>query len=891
MNEFQELPQPPQWPYECLKKLLRADFLEELSGDVEERFHENLTRHSMTKARRLYVLDNFKLLRPQFFKSLGGDHQLNSFGMFQNYFKIGIRNILKYRLFSAINIFGLAAAMSVCMFIILMLVDQKSYDNFHQEEKQLYRIVGQPEPSSNTYATTSYAIGETLPLEYGIIDQSATLRRGLGGEATYEQKAIELRGYFATKDFLACLQFPLIEGDPNTALEKPNSLIISQTKAKQLFGEVSALGKSVQFHDRGLNILEDEGDTPPEDWGNLTITGIIDDQAYRSHLKFDALASATTLPALHRAEMLTDLSKRWESYYSSYNYVRLKEGIGEHELNNALVSFTKNKYGAIEGLEEFVLSAQNIRDITPGPIMNNESSFRLPMFIYYILSILAAIILLMAVINYTNLSVARSLIRAKEIGIRKVNGASRKAIAFQFLTESIITTMLALVLAVVLLSVMKNGFLTLWANKYLQLELDLSPVAFLLFFLFALMTGVVAGIYPSLVLSRKRPVDALTSHFSPNKKSWNAQKILNVSQLAVSLLFIVSSMVVYNQFRHYLAFEYGFNAENVLTIPLQSNDWQQLKTEMGGVSGVEMISACEYLPATGITDHMELEDKNRDDEYINLQVMRVDESFLENLGVRQLAGSPILASDERSRSVIINETAAKKLGFEHASEAVGTIWKTKQGSEIPIKGVVADFRSTLLINEDETRPLALTYRQEAFNFLNVRIAGNNQPQTIKRLEAAWKSVDPKHPFIYAYFDQELANTNLFILDIVTIIGYLAFLAIVIACLGLLGLATYTTQRRTKEVGVRKVLGAGEWQVVLVLSRNFIKLVLFAVILSAPLTYFINRFWLDHLPNRADFSISTVILGAVILLTLGLLTIGTQTFRIARLNPVMSLKDE
>lgn len=208
-----------------------------------------------------------------------------------------------------------------------------------------------------------------------------------------------------------------------------------------------------------------------------------------------------------------------------------------------------------------------------------------------------------------------------------------------------------------------------------------------------------------------------------------------------------------------------------------------------------------------------------------------------------------------------------------------------------VKGVVTDFRSTLLINEDNTRPLALMYNDKVFNFLNVRISGSHQPQTIKRLEAAWKNIDPKHPFNYNYLDQQLANTNLFMMDIVTIIGYLAFLAIVIACLGLLGIATYTTQRRAKEVGVRKVLGADEWQVVLVLSKSFIKLIVFAVVLSAPLTYYANRFWLDHLPNRVDFDLSTVILGAFILLALGLITVGSQTFRIARLNPVASLKDE
>ncbi len=891
MNKHPVQSNPPKWPVKALQYVLQAHFLEELAGDVEERFHDNLKRHPLAKARRLYLLDTLALLRPVFFKRMGGDYQLNSYGMFQNHFKIGIRNILKYRLFSLINIFGLAAAMSVCMFILLMLVDQKAYDNFHQDEHLIYRITGQPDRDSNSYATTTFSLAENLENNYSFIDESVTLRRGIGGEATYDQKTVELRGYFASEVFFKCLQFPLVKGNPSSALSAPRSMVITQSKALQLFGDQDAMGQVVQFNDRGLNILESEGDTPPVDWGLFTITGIIDDEALQSHLKFDALASAATLPALYQSGFLTDLSEKWESHWSSYTYVKVNEGIGNDELNQRLSEFSQLKYGELEGLENFLLTAQNIRDITPGPMMNNEASFRLPMIIYYVLSVLAAIILLMAGINYTNLSIARSLNRMKEIGVRKVNGASRKSLTWQFLTESVIMSIMALVLAIFMLSLMKNAFLSLWANQYLQLQLAWSPLAFSLFALFAVLTGLIAGLYPSMVLSGKNPLVALRSHVNPSKQKWGIQKTLNVSQLVVSLLFMVSSMVVYNQFRHYQTFDYGFNAENVLNIPLQSNDWEQLKTEMERVSGVELVSACEYLPATGITDHMELEDLERADEWINLQVIRMDDAFLDNLGLRLIAGSAITPSDQSNQLVIINESAVEKLGFAQPSDAVGTFWKTKQGNEVRIKGVVTNFRTTLLINGDATRAAAMKYDATSFNFLNIRIAGSHQPETLRKLEAVWKNVDPKHPFVYEYFDQELANTNMFIMDIVTIVGYLAFLAIIIACLGLLGIATYTTERKTKEVGIRKVLGAGEWQVVMVLSGGFLKLLALAVILAAPLTYYVNRFWLDNLPNRVDFSFSTVALGAFVLMTLGLLTIGSQTFRIARLNPVESLKDE
>ena len=891
MKDSGNLPQLPDWPYRILKPIIQEDFLEELMGDLEERFHENCSRHNPRKARLLYLLDTLALIRPIFFKSPFGYQKLNSLGMFKNYFKIGVRNILKYKLFSFINIFGLAAAMSVCMFIILLLVDQKSYDNFHQEDHLIYRIIGQPDSSSNHYATTAYSVAEELQQGYAFIEQTASLRRGVGGEANFGKKTVELRGYFASESFLNLLSFPLLAGDPASSLEAPNSMVITQSKARQLFGDELAMGKIIQFDDRGLNILDDEGDTPPVDWGNYTITGIIDDAAYQSHLKFDALISASSLAALYQANALTDLTKKWNAYFGTYTYVKVNPGTSETQLQLVLASFSSRIYENIEGLETYAFSAQNIREITPGPMLNNAASFRLPMFMYYILSVLAGIILFMAVINYTNLSVARSLIRVKEIGIRKVNGANRRSLMTQFLMESVITSMIALVLALMMLGIMKKAFLTLWANQYLQLELSWNIVSIGFFVAFSLVTGLIAGFYPSLVLSRKVPMEALRQQANASQKQWGLQKLLNVGQLVVSLLFIVSSMVVYNQFKHYISYDYGFDTENVLNIPLQSNDWQHLKTEMGQVTGVTLISACEYLPAMGVTDHLLLEDKSREDELLNLQLMRVDDSFMENLNLKLLAGAPIASTDQRLSKLVINQAAVEKLGFDNPIDAVGSFWTTRQGNEVRINGVVSDFRSTLLINGDDTRPLALSYDASSFNYLNVRISGTHQAETLKRLEKAWEKVDPKRPFIYQYFDQELANTNLFIMDVVTIIGYLAFLAIVIACLGLLGIATYTTQRKTKEVGIRKVLGAGEWQVIMVLSGGFLKLLLLSVVVAAPLSYFANRFWLDNLPNRVDFSFLTVLLGTFILLILGLLTISSQTIRVARLNPVDSLKDE
>ncbi len=840
----------------------------------------------------MFFRDVALLFRRDIMKPADGTYRINTYGMFKNYFKVGVRNLLKYKLFSFINIFGLAAAMSVCMLLILMLIDQNSYDDFHAHQDRVYRIIGKPDAESNFYATTAYPIAQHLENDFPFIEKSASLRSGFGGDAAYEDKGTELRGFFASENFLQVLDFPMVAGNRSLALNQPKSIVISESKAFQLFGYQEALGKVVTFQDRGLHHMMDiEGDSPPEDWGQFTVTGVIADNSFKSHLKFDVLASSTTLPGLYRDSLITDQSKDWEAYFSSYNYVKLRQENDQLQLDLALDALAKNKYGDLKNLQDFQLISQPIATITPGPIINNEPSFRLPEVAYYVLSFLAFIIMLMACLNYINLSIARAITRTREIGIRKVNGAGKKALMSQFLFESVLTTLLAMLLALAMLVFVKEAFMGLWANQYLNFELTWTPQAFVWFLGFSVVIGLLAGIYPASFLSRKVPLDALRHQASPGNGKWALQKVLNVSQFVVSLLFIVSAMVVHNQFRHYLSYEYGFKSENVINIPLQSNDLDQLRVAFAKIPGVETISACEFIPATGVTDHTMLISRENAEEHINLQLMRVDESFLPNLQVSIIAGEGLRIEDARSSRMVINEAALAKLGFENPSSAIGEVWESTELGQMQIVGVAKNFRGTLLINGDDVRPAALINEPSRFNYLNVRVSGANTYGAIAGLEEAWEDIDPVHDFEYVFFDRELANTNLFLLDIVSIIGYVSFLAILIACLGLLGIATYATQRKLKEVGIRKVLGAAEIQLVLILSKSFLKLLAIAVVIASPLSYLLNRLWLDNLPNRVDFSFSTVLIGTTIMLFLGLLAIGSQTLRAARLNPVETLKDE
>ena len=882
---------PPAFFLHFFRWFCHPRLVKPIEGDLMEMYEERVKELGKKKADQKFIKDVILLFRKDIIKPADGNQKLNYYGMFKNYFKVGIRNILKYKLFSFINVFGLAVAMSVCMLIILMLADQKSYDQFHTEKENVYRLLGTPNIGSMPYATIPMPLADALRDDYPIVDEVITLRRGVGGDASFNQKTVELKGYFTSNAFFDVFSFPLVKGDKSTALNSPNSIVITKEKAYQLFNDRNPIGEQITFEDRGLHIMDIESGTPPVDWGTYTVTGVIDLGSYKSHITFDGLVSSSTLPQLYKDSLMRDVSDNWEYYWSSYSYVKLKEGTEKRELEAALSDISERMYADSEELSEFQFSGQRLSEITPGIPVNNDPTFRLPEIGYYILSILALIIMVMACLNYTNLSVARSLTRMKEIGVRKVNGASRKNLISQFLTESIITVFLALFVAFIMLYFIKEAFMNLWFNKYLNFELSSTPDVIPQFIVFAIAVGLIAGTYPALFLSKRKPVHALKNSITSGGK-WTLQKVLNVSQFVVSLCFIVTSMVIYNQFKHYTAFEYGFNSENIVNIPLQSNDYDLVVNEFSQVAGVTNISACDYIPATGITNIIELENQEEGgDPYILLNYY-VDENFIDNLDLKVLHGQSFSSLREEGKYIVINESAVEKLGYESPQEAIGQVWKfDNKASSTQIIGVVENFRASLLINGDDIRPMALSNDKSQLSYLNVRISEGNPMETIAGLEKRWKQLDGVHEFRYDFFDDELANTNLAIFDIVSIIGYISFLAILIACLGLLGMATYSTERKTKEVGIRKVLGAAEHSIVFILSKSFLKLLAISILIAAPLSYFINRMWLDELPNRVEFGIETVMLGSLLMLGLGLITIGSQTLRAARQNPVDSLKDE
>ena len=686
---------PPKWPLKFLRFFVKKEYLEEIEGDMEEVFQDNLEQYSIKKSKGKYAWEMVKLIRPGLIKNLHGNYHLNQYGMFKNYFKVGVRNIIKYKAFSFINMFGLAVAMSVCMLIILMLADQKSYDQFHEKKHNVYRIIMQPGNHKRPYATGPIPLREALKTNYPIISEVTSLIKGFGGDAVYNGSYAEMRGFFTDPGFFSMFDFKLAQGDESTALNKPNSLILNRKIALQLFGDEDPLGKTIDFSDRGIDVFTDEG-RAPVDWGTYTVTGVLADDNYKTHLKFDVLVSSASLEHLYKEGKIYNASTNWGDYSRCYTYVLVRDNVNKEELNDVLEHLSIASYRDSEKLKHSSFMAQPLTKITPGPVLGNELNSTLPLFAYYILAGLAFVIMIFACLNYVNLSIARAVTRFKEIGVRKVNGARRKDLIFQFLSESMITALLSLGLGIVLLFFVKSAFLNLWINQYLNFELSANINVYLIFLALAMIVGVIAGVFPAIQLSGYKPVKALKNLGSITIGRLGVRKTLTVSQFVVSLLFIVTSIVGFNQFKHFMEYEYSFNAQNVVNINLQSNDYRLVKNAFNEVSGISGVTGCAYYPATGRNDNTYIR-KTVSDDPVEAIDLRVDENFINVMELELIAGKNLPPEGPNASSyVLVTERTAKALGYDYPGDIVGELLVERGKKEIQVIGVVEDFTFSLL---------------------------------------------------------------------------------------------------------------------------------------------------------------------------------------------------
>jgi putative ABC transport system permease protein len=801
--------------------------------------------------------------------------------MIKNYFKIALRNLWKNKAFSAINILGLAIGMAACIVIMLFVFYEKSFDGMHG--KNIYRLdevqkfEGMVQPQN--VALSMYPMGPTLTADFAEIKNFTRVRLASKVDLSYGDKRI----FFPTilyvdSTFLQLFEFKVIRGDKKTILEKPNSIALTEESAKKLFGNEDPIGKTITRY---------VGDTI-----NFTVTGIMKDAPENSHLQFDGLASFSTIAG-------PDNMNNWGGNWL-VTYLELQQGTDIASLEKKFPSYLKKYMANGEGWKFYELFLQPLNkvhdssaDITHDYINYKKFDKRYT----YIFSIIAIVILVIACINFMNLSTARSAERAKEVGIRKTVGAGRYQLASQFLGESVLLSVMAFIIAIIIVKLSLPAITNLSQR---QLELPLTNLLLLLAILLCtIIVGVFAGLYPAAYLSSFKPIRVLKGSVQTGKGKSTLRNALVVGQFTGAILLIIGTVFALRQLRYMQTKDPGFNRDQVMILPLNrvtSGKYDALKQELLTNTVVNTVTASQQtlgnnLHQAGMIFHGDGPAR----ELTSSQVV-VDPDYLSLYKIQLIAGRNFTNNpNDNAKAYIVNETMAKELLKDNPKAPYETLIGKHYGfngmdSAGFIAGVARDFNFNSLHHKIETLSI-FCQKDWGYSEVSVRINGGKAQEAIGHISTAWKKVNPDQPFEYRFLDEHFAEMYNADRAVSKVVGILAGLAILISCLGLFGLASYSAERRVKEIGIRKVLGASMQNITAMLSKDFIRLVIISNLIAWPIAWIGVSRWLRDFAYRVPVSWWVFIAAAGIALLIALFTVSFQAIKAAIANPVKSLRTE
>ncbi len=856
----------------------KSELLEDLQGDLHE-YYERNSKKGRTRADFIYLLDVVKFCRLYTIRNPKIVGRMTFFNLVGNYFKTSTRSLIRNRLFSTINIAGLAISMSIGILMITYISELLSFDTFHKKADRTFRIVSRYESISNDpfdLASTSVFIGKKLKEEYSGFEDLLIMRRNFRKDIAKGDNIIALSGLYSTREFFDVFSFNLISGNPATALEAPYSLVLTEETAKKLFKDKNPVGEIVTSGDE-----------------SYTITGVMENIPRNSHIQFEALASFETLDSKNRNLEGTTLYN-WSSIWQNHVYLVLPKGESPDRINGALVEIADvenaktDRYTINHKLE-------NILKIVPGEEMSNQIGPSMAWIGIWQLVLLTLFVIVSACFNYTNLSIARSLRRAKEVGVRKVVGASRKQVFTQFIFEAVIVSVVSLFISYILFLLFRPGFKELFLENGM-LSLEFEWIYGLYFLAFALLIGLVAGVLPSIFLSKLKAISIFRDASSIKLlKGVNLRKVLIVIQFTISIFLIIGSTIAYRQYKFALNFELGFETENVLNLSLQNNDSKVLKAEIEKLPEVSKISRSGMIPNTGEVwaERFKYNDPlDSVEAYVNF----TDKNYFDLHQYEFVAGGtfPFDQEEGDAKFVIIDELMRKRFNFETPESAIGetlTIVSERDNPKVEIAGVVSEFQYVKVHNEPE--PCAVIQgTPEDYRHLNLLVQTVDPIALMDKLESIWSSIDKVHTFEALFYDEQIQEAYDSQATLFKIFGFLAFLAISIATMGLLGMAVFTTETRIKEISVRKVMGATVRHLVFILSKGFVVMLLVAAAIAIPLAYlFFSEMVMEDFVNRITIGPLELLSGVALVFTIGFLTISWQTRKAARTNPAEMLRNE
>ncbi len=804
--------------------------------------------------------------------------------MIGSYLKTSGRNLIRNKLFSSINITGLAISMSVGLLLIAFMLDLQSYDRFHKNWERIYRITNITTSNgeeNSKYASTSIKAGRLIREKVSGIEEVAIMRNDFSQDAKVGDHILPIKGFWAEPSFFRIFTFSMLAGNPDTALKDPYSIVLTETTAKKLFGKEPAIGKAIRF-----------------DTLNYQVTGVMKDVPFFSHITFEALVSFSTAEQINKND--PDFES-WTNMSSNLVYLLKQDNADLTSIQSQLNAVSQNENLA-EETTKIQLELLPLSEIVVGENLFSMSRLgpHIPPLVLWLLGGLAIVVILSACFNYSILTIARAMRRFKEVGLRKAIGAVKNQIRQQFLVEAIMISLIALLFSFVLFLFLRPQLINMAPEMQHMVKLELTPAMVVAFIMFSLVVGVIAGFVPALSFSKVSALQAIRNESVVKVfKHVSLRRSLVVIQFTLTLIFITSTAIGYVQYKNILAFDLGFSTENILNINMQGNEPATLLNELNGMP--EVTAQSRSMIVTGIGNawggFMKYKDMN---DSVLVLTNHIDENYLPLHGHKLLAGGNFVArptSYEAISEVIVNEQFLRRfnIGNSDPAKAIGkevsfSNFKTS-GRRMTIVGVMQDFHYGKIDNL--IGPSAFMFWTPGDRaILNVRIKSTDKPATLARIESVWKKMDPVHPFQAKFYEEEIEEAYTELSAMIKIIGFLSFLAITIASMGLFGMVAFTTETRLKEIGIRKVMGASSGKILYLLSHGFVALLSISALIALPVTYLVfENYLLTRFPYHTPIQVTELFVGLLGVLLIAVIMIGSQTMKAANTNPAEVLKTE
>ena len=827
--------------------------------------------------------------------------------MLKNYLLVAFRNLWKHKVYSLINILGLAVGFCCCLLITFFIAYELNYDHYHSNSDRIYRVtrdfLNQDGEVDLHLGHVAPPIGPLLKDEFPEVEEALRMTGTTELFRIDDKIFTEEDGYFAEENLFKVFDFEVIKGNANEMLKRPFSIALSEDLAKKYFADQDAIGKVIQWTIRGQQY-------------SLKVTGVFKELPEQSHFHPHYLLSFKTLenpaiyqngpdPSNHGKE---GLKRNWGNN-SFLTYVLLPKEHDAAALEAKFPAFMEKTFGAFARSHGWVKAEDNLKvddfthlylqkltDIHLHSQLDTEAETNGNILYIYIFALIGVFILAIGSINFINLSTARSANRAKEVGIRKVVGAYRYSLVRQFLSESVLVTSISMLVALGLVEIFRP-----WLSEFLGRSLTVSYFTYwyipIVLLGIVVTVGLLAGFYPAIYLSSFKPVTVLKGKISSGAKRSRLRTVLVVTQFTISIILMISTIIIYQQLSFMKNKDLGFDKDHIINLPLPavvSQKFESFRHELKKNPAIKEVSRSSRIPSGRLLDsfgtaEVELKDSIIESKVI-LKVVGVDHYFLDTYGVELAAGrnfSKKFGTDD-STAFVINETARKLIGWESADEAVNKRFNyaDRKGKLV---GIIKDFNFESM--HEEMKPLVFAIENRFFRNLSVKLQGSNIREGLAHVEGIWSDFAPDSPFEYEFLDENFAR----LYEAEEREGALFFtfagLAIFIACLGLFGLASFIAEQRSKEIGIRKVLGASIGSILTLMSSGFVKLVLLANVIAIPFAVYAMNLWLQDFAYRVSMNVFIFLITGGIALLIALLTISIQVLKVARVNPVNVLRNE